>query len=85
MPSGITGIAADTRYNHVMPPNSWSCQDDNSVGTQAAVPPASRHSGGCNVLSADGSVRFVKSTININTWWAFGTRAGNETISADQL
>ncbi len=79
------GYASQTRYNHVMPPNSFACQDDNSVGTQAAIPPASRHPGVVNVLMCDGSVRAIKSTINITTWWAVGTRAGAEVISADAL
>ena len=33
----------------------------------------------------DGSVRFVKTTINYNTWLAIGTIAGGEVISADAL
>jgi hypothetical protein len=31
----------------------------------------------------DGSVRFVKSTVNIQAWRAMGTRNGGEVISAD--
>ncbi len=79
------GYCYYTRYNHVMPPNSFGCQDNNSVGTQAAIPPSSRHPGVVNTLMGDGSVRATKSTININTWWAVGTRAGGEVISADAL
>jgi hypothetical protein len=36
-----------------------------------------------NEAYADGSVRFVKNTIGLPTWWALGTRAGREVISAD--
>jgi prepilin-type N-terminal cleavage/methylation domain-containing protein/prepilin-type processing-associated H-X9-DG protein len=43
----------------------------------------SNHSGGCNVMMADGSVRFVKSTVNRQTWMQIGTRAGGETVSSD--
>ena len=43
----------------------------------------SNHPGGANVLFGDGSVRFVKSTLAINTWWALGTRSGSEVISSD--
>ena len=32
----------------------------------------------------DGSVRFVKATINPTTWWAISTMAGGEVVSADQ-
>ncbi len=31
----------------------------------------------------DGSVRFVKDTINVRTWWALGSRNGGEVISSD--
>lgn len=41
------------------------------------------HSGGVNALMADGSVRFVKSTISIPTWRALSTSTGNEVISSD--
>jgi prepilin-type processing-associated H-X9-DG protein len=43
----------------------------------------SNHSGGVNVMMADGSVRFVKNSVNYVTWWAIGTRAKNETVSSD--
>ena len=43
----------------------------------------SYHPGGVNTLMADGSVRFMKDSININTWMALGTRNGGEVISAD--
>jgi prepilin-type processing-associated H-X9-DG protein len=41
------------------------------------------HPGGANFLFADGSVHFVKSTINIKTYWALGTRAQGEIVSSD--
>jgi len=77
------GYCFNTRYNHVMPPNSFGCQDNDSTGTQAAIPPSSRHPGVVNILFADGSVKAVKSTVSINTWWALGTRAGGEITSGD--
>jgi prepilin-type processing-associated H-X9-DG protein len=43
----------------------------------------SRHPGGVNVTLADGSVRFVKSSINLQAWRALGTRNLGEVISAD--
>ncbi len=45
---------------------------------------SSNHPGGANILMADGSVRFVKDAVSRLTWWALGTRNGNEVISADQ-
>jgi prepilin-type processing-associated H-X9-DG protein len=48
-----------------------------------AVGAGSAHPGGANVLLADGSCKFIKDSINRNTWWGLGTRAGGEVISAD--
>jgi prepilin-type N-terminal cleavage/methylation domain-containing protein/prepilin-type processing-associated H-X9-DG protein len=44
---------------------------------------ASNHPGGCNVLMADGSARFVKNSINRMTWWGLGTKGNGEVISSD--
>jgi hypothetical protein len=33
---------------------------------------------------ADGSVRFLKSSTNMQVVWGLGTRAGAEVISGDQ-
>jgi prepilin-type N-terminal cleavage/methylation domain-containing protein/prepilin-type processing-associated H-X9-DG protein len=43
----------------------------------------SMHPGGANVLFADGSVRFLKSSISLGTYWALGTKANGEVISSD--
>jgi prepilin-type N-terminal cleavage/methylation domain-containing protein/prepilin-type processing-associated H-X9-DG protein len=51
--------------------------------TFAAVTARSYHPGGVNALLGDGSVRFVKETIDGRTWRALGTVAGGEVISAD--
>ena len=40
----------------------------------------SRHSGGVNVLLGDGSVRFVRNSIDLATWRALGTMNGGEVI-----
>ena len=44
----------------------------------------SLHPGGVNTLFGDGSVRFIKSTINPMTWVALGSISGGEVISSDQ-
>jgi prepilin-type N-terminal cleavage/methylation domain-containing protein/prepilin-type processing-associated H-X9-DG protein len=81
------GYAPDTRYVHVMPPNNpIQCGSDNDdAGRQSGYGASSRHSGGVNTLMADGSVRFVKSTVNNQAYWAVGTRANNEVISSDSF
>jgi prepilin-type N-terminal cleavage/methylation domain-containing protein len=43
----------------------------------------SRHPGGLNVSSADGSVKFLKNSINLATWQALSTTQGGEVLSAD--
>jgi hypothetical protein len=35
------------------------------------------------VCFGNGSVRFIKDSINIQTWWALGSRNGSEVVSAD--
>ena len=43
----------------------------------------SRHPGGVNVGLADGSVRYIKDSINLFSWRALSTTQGNEVISSD--
>ena len=43
----------------------------------------SMHPGGGNFLFSDGSVHFLKTSINMPTYCALGSRAGGEVISAD--
>ena len=43
----------------------------------------SRHPGGANMLFADGSVHFLKKSINLVTYCALGSRNGGEVISSD--
>jgi prepilin-type N-terminal cleavage/methylation domain-containing protein/prepilin-type processing-associated H-X9-DG protein len=73
-------------YFHIMPPNApFSCVCQSQRENGAAYAASSRHPGGVNVLFCDGSVKFIKSTINFAAWNAIGTRANSEVVSADSL
>jgi prepilin-type processing-associated H-X9-DG protein len=86
------GTTGWTMFNTVQVPNDsqypiGGCRDG---GTPGQFPndgfsygASSGHPGGANVLFGDGSVKFVKSSISYQTWWALGTRNGGEVISAD--
>ncbi len=82
---------ANNAYLHFMAPNSISCVgtgafgvvDTGWGGVGGAISATSNHSGGVNVCMADGSVKFIKNSIGLTTWWGLGTRAGGEVISAD--
>ena len=52
-------------------------------GYMDALTATSNHPGGVNVCMADGSVKFVKDTVSIPTWWAIGSRNQGEVVSAD--
>jgi prepilin-type N-terminal cleavage/methylation domain-containing protein/prepilin-type processing-associated H-X9-DG protein len=77
-------------YNHWLPPNSLGCdnQADGNTGGWGSwsdgMPPSSNHPGGVNVTMGDGHVQFLKNSINLQAWWALGTRNGGELISSDQ-
>jgi prepilin-type processing-associated H-X9-DG protein len=72
-------------YNHFNTPNGLTCIDDAQApgDFSDAMTATSNHSGGVNSAFCDGSVHFLKSTINVQSWWALGTRSQGEIISAD--
>jgi prepilin-type N-terminal cleavage/methylation domain-containing protein/prepilin-type processing-associated H-X9-DG protein len=78
-------------YTHIMAPNKPSCVYSNEVGNGSPQPdhglvgPSSNHSGGVNMGFLDGSVHFIKNSINLQTYGALGTKAGGEVISSDSL
>jgi prepilin-type N-terminal cleavage/methylation domain-containing protein/prepilin-type processing-associated H-X9-DG protein len=85
------GAMGYSLFNTIVQPNgggqyTWnSCRVGCCQQAQAAhyLPASSYHPGGVNVLMADGSARFIKNSIAMNMWWALGTRANGEVISAD--
>jgi prepilin-type N-terminal cleavage/methylation domain-containing protein len=85
--SWVMGEMCCGLYNHVAPPNQASCAAPVFTGTMAnmgmVVPPSSLHPGGVNALMGDASARFIKSTVDLQTWRKIGTRNGGEVVSAD--
>jgi prepilin-type processing-associated H-X9-DG protein len=58
--------------------------DENQGGPVfAALSADGYHPGGVNALLGDGSVRFIKNSVNGLTWRALGSIAGGEVISSD--
>jgi prepilin-type N-terminal cleavage/methylation domain-containing protein/prepilin-type processing-associated H-X9-DG protein len=81
-----TGTLNFNAYDHVNTPGGMSCVDGNANqpgDNTDALTANSNHSGGVNAGMADGSVRFIKSTINYTTWWALGSRNLGEILSSD--
>ena len=78
----IEGDYRHTLFNNFDVPNStkYDCLRGPHHGWRSA---RSRHPGGVNNAFADGSVKFIKNTIDLNTWRAVGTMAGGEVTSAD--
>lgn len=85
-------------YGLVVPPSVASYPQYLPNGKNITTPPASnpqdlpyawtlgsKHPAGMNMLFGDGSVRFIKDSINPGTWFAIQTIAGGEIISADAL
>jgi prepilin-type processing-associated H-X9-DG protein len=85
-----TIVRGYTIFNTIVTPNStthpWSvCKWGTSGAAQQSehVKADSYHPGGVAVLFADGSVKFIKDSVSVNTWMALGTRDNGEVISAD--
>jgi len=71
---GHTGPSPDQRW--VDAPNNKGAGADDFW---------SLHPGGCNFLLCDGSVRFIKETVDPRIFSFLSTRAGGEVVSADQF
>ena len=78
-------IVECTNYSHTVVPNYMAADCGDSLISAAHISSRSYHPGGVNTGYADGSVHFSKSTINLLTWRALGSKGGSEIISADQL
>jgi prepilin-type N-terminal cleavage/methylation domain-containing protein/prepilin-type processing-associated H-X9-DG protein len=83
---GATGY---TMFNMLQTPNDtyngcrFGCSPGCDPSYGFSYPASSAHPGGVNCCFGDGSVRFIKNSINRMTWWALGTRGNGEVISSD--
>ena len=82
-----SGTLRFNSYNHFNTPNGLTCiASGNSPGSyNDLLTASSNHSGGVNCGLADGSVKFIKDSINNQTWWALGSRNQGEVIDASSL
>ncbi len=79
------GHTAST-YMHVMNIGDRNCHLYGGEDTgEIIITPSSQHRGGLNQLFGDGSVRFIKESIDREVWWAIGSRNGGEVIDAIKL
>jgi prepilin-type processing-associated H-X9-DG protein len=84
-----SGTLRFNSYTHTNTPNGLSCStlpqgsEDPGYINYSALTAQSNHPGGINVGFGDGSVKFIKDSINPQTWWAIGSRNQGETVSSD--
>jgi prepilin-type N-terminal cleavage/methylation domain-containing protein/prepilin-type processing-associated H-X9-DG protein len=76
-------------YSHIMTPNKKACYfsnhnaNPNAIKEVTLVGASSAHPGGVNVGMLDGSVKFIKDTVSVQTWTAIGTMNRGEVVSSD--
>jgi prepilin-type N-terminal cleavage/methylation domain-containing protein/prepilin-type processing-associated H-X9-DG protein len=76
-------IGTGAAYSHNMLPNEPSCHHmfgGTDWGGDTMMAAGSLHTGGAQILLADGSVRFVSENMDTSTWWSLGTRNGSEVL-----
>jgi prepilin-type N-terminal cleavage/methylation domain-containing protein len=84
-------LITNHQYSHTLPPN-WNKQVSSGVqkyncGSTTSVnlfhvAASSYHTSGVNVCLGDGSVRFVRDSVDFLTWVGAGTKSGGE-VSGD--
>lgn len=79
----ISGFALTApTYMHVHNPNSLTGHFDTSQNEgDFVIAPSSRHNGGVNMVSTDGSTRFVIDSIGQQIWWALGSRDDGRAVN----
>ncbi len=79
-------------YSHLLAPNKFPCFFAQYTGTQYGATPGndditminaqSNHAGGVNLGMLDGSVKFVKDSVSLQTWGSLATMSGGEVIDS---
>jgi prepilin-type N-terminal cleavage/methylation domain-containing protein/prepilin-type processing-associated H-X9-DG protein len=77
---GGTRVYRDIAYNHTRTPNDP--RPDCQGVRRAFMAPSSYHAGGVNVLFGDAAVGFISDSVAVRVWWAMGSRAGSEEVTA---
>ncbi len=83
-------------YSHLLAPNKPTCFFSNKLFATAGeafyghdditmINASSFHPGGVNVGFCDGSVKFIKDSVNLQTWGSIATRGGGEVIDASSF
>jgi prepilin-type N-terminal cleavage/methylation domain-containing protein/prepilin-type processing-associated H-X9-DG protein len=82
-------------HGQILPPSATNSKlwlPNASYGTTGGPNPSglpgpwvfsSFHPGGINVVMADGSVKFIKNSVNPAIWWALATLRGGEIVGSD--
>ncbi|OJW19608.1 MAG: hypothetical protein BGO49_14240 [Planctomycetales bacterium 71-10] len=90
--SGCEGFSL---FSTIVPPNSnqytfgacrfgcGTCNNVYAADHSHLTNASSNHSGGCNALFGDGTVRFIKTSVAMSVYWGLGTRNGGEVIGSD--
>ncbi len=78
-PPALAGVGA---LCDSQPTQGLACYNQGAAGGPF-VAARSRHPGGVNALFGDGSVHFMKNSINALTWVQLGSIHGGEVISSD--
>jgi prepilin-type N-terminal cleavage/methylation domain-containing protein len=74
----LDGHYGNSLYNHYYQPNAatWDC--GNGSHNKGLWSARSWHTGGVNLLAADGSLRMVGNQVELGIWRALATREGGE-------
>ncbi len=76
-----TNVANSTAVSMTLP--FLICPSEVNPQPYTTTTSRSYHPGGVNTLFGDGSVHFIKNSINVLTWRALSTIASGEVISSD--